>query len=597
MAYSTAGDARAVRELHHGDTVDLAEISEDKINLAVETDVPAATGSMQFSLKGPVEIDRWENGPLFTLATRPNHLSIASRQLPEGDYTLILTTFTEADKKGVSGAAHIIAFKIIHSAPPTPPHGLVPVDKNRGFTPITPSSDSRLIYVSNSQGDDKNDCLNAATPCKTIVAGRNKMRSGYPDHLYLRRGDVWRDQTLDRFPSGRSVEEPAVIAFYGSSGARPRLENAVQSPIGRDQVRFIHIIGLEFRAYKLDPTHEDFTGSGSANVVMINNHSDLLFEDNKFNYVEVVAHRFTDRNGVTFIPRNITLRRNIWTGYYFNESSYQRDSRPSNIYAGVWDDFALIENVFDHGGWHATIKGAGANMYNHNIYLQEGVTNRTLIQGNIITRGASHGIQMRSGGLAFDNFFGRNTNSLSIGYQDPLLAPGTQAHVINNVISEGVSMIKGVDPCQNNNVANLCSRALWGIDMDIRGGDADWLAQDNIVSRLGADDNQWRSMVDTRYNATWEERYQLSVAALNRWTPEQTAAGNNIVWKWSLNPEEPAHNYPDPDRTLADYNASLGGARSFEAFIEQVKNRELQMWDERYSAYAINNYIRAGFGR
>lgn len=575
--------------------MDLAEIHQDKINLAVETDVP--TASMQFLLKGPIDIDRWDNGPVFTLAAAPNHLSIASKQLPEGDYTLTLTAFTEAEVKGIAGPSHTIAFSVIHSAPPAAPQGIVPVDTQRGFTPIIPSVDSRLIYVSNSQGDDKNDCLSPATPCKTIVAGRNKMRSGYPDHLYLKRGDIWRDQALDRFPSGRSIEEPAVIAFYGNSGGRPRLENAVQSPIGRDEVRFIHIIGLEFRAYRLDPTHEDFTGSGSANVVMVANHRDLLFEDNKFNYVEVVAHRFTNKDGVTYTPRNITFRRNIWTGYYVNESSYHRNIRPSNIYAGVWDDFALIENVFDHGGWHATITGAGANMYNHNIYLQEGVITRTLIQGNIITRGSSHGIQMRSGGLAFDNFFGRNTNSLSIGYQEPLLAPGTQAHVINNVISEGVSMVKGVDPCQNNNVANLCSRALWGIDMDIRGGLADWLARDNIVSRLGPDDNQWRSMMDTRYNATWEERYQLSVAGMNRWTPEQSAAGNNIIWKWSLNPEEPTHNYPDPDRTLADYNAALGGERSFEAFIEQVKNRELQTWDERYTAYAINNYIRAGFGR
>src|SRR5690606_1062501 len=75
VAYSAAGDATLLRELHHGDTVDLAEIHQDKINLAVETDVP--TASMQFLLKGPIDIDRWDNGPVFTLAAAPNHLSIA----------------------------------------------------------------------------------------------------------------------------------------------------------------------------------------------------------------------------------------------------------------------------------------------------------------------------------------------------------------------------------------------------------------------------------------------------------------------------------------------------------------------------------------
>jgi hypothetical protein len=596
-AFNAAGQATPLRELHHGDTLDLAEMPEDKVNILVETDLPGETGSVHFLLQGPIAIDRWENDAAYTLAATPSHFSIAAQQFPIGDYTLTVIAYTQADKQGEAGVPTTLSFNVINSTPsPVPP----PVSwggGNEGFTPITPSSDSRLIYVSDSQGSDSNDCFGPVSPCKTIVAGRNKMREGFPDHLYLKRGDVWRHQILDRFPSGRSLSEPAVIAFYGESGPRPKLENISASTIGRDEVRFIHIIGLEFSAYQLDSAHPEFTGSGSANIVMIANHRDLLFEDNRFNYVEVVSHKFTNNQGVTSVPRNITLRRNIWTGYYFNESSYQRDKRPSNIYAGVWDNFALIENVFDHGGWHAAIKGAGANMYNHNIYLQEGVTTNTLIKGNIITRGSSHGIQMRSGGLAEDNFFGRNTNSLSIGYQQPLLAPGTQAHVINNVVSEGVSMVKGVDPCQNNNVANLCSRALWGIDMDTRGGDADWVATDNIISRLGPNDNQWRSMIDTRYDATWEERYQLSVVSFNRWDAAAVAAGNNIVWKWSLNPAEPSHHYPDPERTLADYNAHLGGTQSFEAFMDVVLERPLQTWDERYTAYGINNYIRAGFGR
>lgn len=595
--FDAAGQATPVRELHHGDTLDLAEMSEDKVNILVETDLPGATGSVHFLLQGPVELDRWENDPAYTLATTPGHFSLSANQFPIGNYTLTLVAYTQADKQGEAGVPMTLSFNVINSTPSPNPPPISWGGGNEGFTPITPSSDSRLIYVSDSQGTDSNDCLAPATPCKTIVAGRNKMREGFPDHLYLKRGDVWRHQILDRFPSGRSLSEPAVIAFYGASGPRPKLENISPSTIGRDEVRFIHIIGLEFSAYKLDPAHPEFTGSGSANIVMIANHRDLLFEDNRFNYIEVVAHKFTNDQGVTGVPRNITLRRNIWTGYYFNESSYQRDKRPSNIYAGVWDNFALIENVFDHGGWNATIKGAGANMYNHNIYLQEGVTTNTLIKGNIITRGSSHGIQMRSGGLAEDNFFGRNTNSLSIGYQQPLLAPGTRAHVIGNVVSEGLSMVKGVDPCQNNNVSNLCSRALWGIDMDTRGGDADWVARDNIVSLLGPNDNQWRSMIDTRYNATWEERYQLNVAGFNRWDAAAIAAGSNIVWKWSLSPTEPTHNYPDPDRTLADYNASIGGTRSFEAFMNIVVNRPLQSWDERYTAYNINDYIRAGFGR
>src|SRR5690606_28968892 len=94
-----------------------------------------------------------------------------------------------------------------------------------GFTPITPSADSRRIYVSSSQGSDGNDCLTAATPCRTLAAGTALMRSGFPDHLYLRAGDTWTGESLGRVRSGRSVSEPAVVTAYGT-GARPLLENA-----------------------------------------------------------------------------------------------------------------------------------------------------------------------------------------------------------------------------------------------------------------------------------------------------------------------------------------------------------------------------------
>lgn len=459
-----------------------------------------------------------------------------------------------------------------------------------GFTPITPADDSRLVYVSNSTGADTNDCLTAATPCKTIDHARKKMRLGFPDHLYLKRGDVWRDEQIDRIPSGRSNREPSVVAFYGATGARPKLEVSGSSFISRSNPpRFIHVIGLEWLAYKLDPAHPDFSGSGSANIVMINNHQDILFEDNKFGFLEVVSHSHEGS-----APKNLTFRRNIWTGYYVTTSSYTQNSRPSNIYAAV-PGLQLIENVFDHGGWHATILGAGANMYNHNIYLQAGVDGEhILVKGNIVTRGASHGIQMRSGGLAEDNFFARNSIGLSIGYKDPLMFNGVRAHIINNVISEGHSMVKGLDPC---GYANSCSAALWGIDMDLRGGNADWHAHGNIVS-LALNDNQWQgkynSLVKYALGHHTPEKNNILIAGLDHL---QINESENIAWQWSSETEGSDTVYPDPNRTLADYNAQLGGAHSFNGFMNIVLTRPLQTWDTRYGAPAINAYIREGFGR
>ncbi|HEY7886265.1 MAG TPA: Ig-like domain-containing protein [Cellvibrionaceae bacterium] len=486
------------------------------------------------------------------------------------------------------------------------------ISSNNGFTPIEPSDDSRIIYVSSSEGVNSNDCLSPATPCATLAAGTDKMREGYPDHLYLKRGDIWRGTGLNDIPSGRSISEPAVVAFYGDSGARPRLENHGTSRLGTRRripetdprwqgegdtrrkiyLSYVHIIGLEFYNYRLDPAHPEFTGGdASASISLLDDYRHILFEDNKFNFTKINSHEYDG-----FDQKNLTFRRNIWNGYYANTSSYsQQISRPSNIYAGVVG-LQLIENVFDHGGWHASVPGAGANMYNHNIYLQGGYDGENIIiRGNIVTRGSSHGIQMRAGGLADNNFFARNATSLSIGYKDPTMHHGVRAHVFNNVISEGHSMIKGHDACSFD---NACSGAFWGIDLDTRGGNADWQARDNIVSSQAPGDTQWQT-----------QGYGLNRIALGHKTPAtggthhrgldapHITETNNIAWQWANASEGEGPSYPDPGRTLADYNTHLGGARSFEAFMTVVLNRPLQTWDERYSAAAINDYIREGFGQ
>jgi hypothetical protein len=449
---------------------------------------------------------------------------------------------------------------------------------DNGFTVIKPSKDSKLIYVSNSQGNDKNSCLTEAAPCKTIAAGAKKMRSGYPDHLYLKQGDVWRDQTLNNLASGRNASEPAVVAFYGKSGKRPKIEVSSTSHVHKNKIQYVHFIGLEISAYKMDPKNAAFTGTNGGNIMMLGAKENLLFEDNLFNHVEVVAQSW--QGG---IPKNLTFRRNIWTGYYYSKSSLDRNSRPSNMYMDGVDGLTIEENVFDHGGWHDSVPNAGANMFNHNIYLQHSVNGaKVVLRKNIITRASSHGAQLRAGGLAEDNFFGRNALGLLIGYSVEPLKTGVRAHAINNVASEGHSMIKGINACKGN---GLCTSAVWGIEFDINGA-ADWQARGNIASLLSPEDKQWQ----TKYKSLVKK----SMPGLDN---PVAKSSNNISWKWESATQGTGPKYPAPDRTLADYNASLGGTKSFDAFMTVVLNRQLQTWDERYTASAINNYIRAGFGK
>jgi hypothetical protein len=440
---------------------------------------------------------------------------------------------------------------------------------NNGFTPIIPSEDTVTIYVSSSEGLDSNDGLTTATPVKTLDHAFSLVRAGHPDHVLLKRGDIWVDENLSKVQSGRSEDEPAVVAFYGESGDRPKLMASGET-VNKGELEHVHFMGLEVEAYKLNPSDPAFDAKTAANIRMVGEFNNILFEDMRLRFVEFVIQGWDDN-----APRNVRIRRSIILDKYTNETSFHRDSRPSGMYTDSGEGLTVEENVWDHNGWNEEVEGAGANMYNHNMYISEkgNVGNKIAVRNNIVTRGSALGIHGRPGGLYENNFFARNAIGLQLGYfAGDALKKGTIAYARNNVVSEGLNMNRGVNACSGE---NLCTDAIWGLQVENL-GEADIRVEGNIVSnRLFEHEGFVKGIRDD----------------------EAAVYTDNIVYRWDSEDQGRDAGYPDPDRTVADYNASLGGERSFEAFIEKVRNRGLQEWDERYSADAVNDYIREGFGR
>lgn len=454
--------------------------------------------------------------------------------------------------------------------------------------------------MSNSSGSDTlngaaNNCQTQTSPCKTVAAGLKQMRKGYPDHLYLKRGDTWRlgnngdIYMLGTLPSGRSKDQPAVITYYppvtsvnDGLGDRPRLQSndVLLHLMDRDRIDFVHFIGLEFHAFKMDPKDSEFDGKSESSVILLGKHTNVLFEDNKFNFSELVLQSGPDARA-----EDLTVRRNIFTGSYHSTTSYENSYRPSNLYLDGAKNLTVEENVVDHGGWNATVPGAGANMYNHNMYIQYDVDGTTLVvRNNIITRASSHGVHGRKGGLFENNFFGRNAISLQMGYTNHPLVTGDAGNAINNVITEGHSMVKGDAACTDNATSNLCTGAIWGLHIDEPGAGV-FLMKGNVIHSRSVTDTQWKE-VFTRYPVGYE--------ALSSHSGSAFTYQNNISWRWD-NPNDSTGSYLDPGRTLADYNEYLGGNNSFEEFMDQVLQRSVGLWDTRKTAPAINDYIRAGF--
>jgi len=218
-------------------------------------------------------------------------------------------------------------------------------------------------------------------------------------------------------------------------------------------------------------------------------------------------------------------------------------------------------------GWNELVSGADATMYNHNLYLQYGIDDASVtVSNNIITRGSSHGIHGRPGGIYEDNLLVENSVSLGIGYRGQPLPTGTTSIVRKNVILSG----KLMDP---HGTHNADTPAIWGliVDQDALNNDASLVVEDNIIAHR-------------KHSGSNESLMLIS----------GTVATGNIVYKWDdRDMYDPA--WSNPEINIDDYMNSIGSTPTLEAFLSQSKSRKLNEWDPVFAAETVNDFIRSGF--
>ena len=277
-------------------------------------------------------------------------------------------------------------------------------DEN-GWSVLTPSADSRLIYVSSSEGNDETGEFYAPRdidniqdpgllkPFKSIKAAINQTRKGYPDWILLLRGDEWEIGFRAELKAGRSIDERAVFTSYGNSTKRPMITKSE----GREMLRiwsnrnYMVVKGISFHALGRDPDSSAFLGWGNVgdvdgiliygpeNTVM----GSILLEDNHFNYLSKGISIDGDADHV-----DIVIRRNII------RNSYSEDGHAQGMGASS-ASVLLEENVFDHNGWlvQQRVEGQGeksqgqATIFNHNTYFRRSVD--TIFRNNIFLRPSS----------------------------------------------------------------------------------------------------------------------------------------------------------------------------------------------------------------
>ncbi|MBK9386734.1 MAG: right-handed parallel beta-helix repeat-containing protein [Planctomycetes bacterium] len=506
-----------------------------------------------------------------------------------------------------------------------------------GWTRFVESHDTRKVYVSESHGNDANDGLSEATPKRTIAAGKALMRQGYPDWLLLRRGDTWYEAIGQWTKGGRSPHEPILVSSYGESNERPKLRTGNASGIWAigntggtpPSLNHVAIVGLDFHAHT-------YVGVGEpAGVSWLVTSNDLLVEDCLIDgyQINVAVPGHGGRKS------DIKIRRNVLTNAFATTGTVGH-----GIYMANCDNVLIEENVLDHNGWNPAVSGAVPSIFRHGIYIQSGsgTCTEVTVRRNIIANSASHGLQLRPGGVVEDNLFLRNSIALLLGGGNEPNPGGIGVECTNNVILDakdidannrrgwGIQMQNINSGLVRGNIVANRTGGGFPIPMQIDGqsgsGVFNLALESNVIYNwggtmavVGTDQQVGRVRIfhnsfdntrtsDQLLSHSSSASVEACISAGNRFSSTQPNQGswlrvgsqNMSVPVWAnLMEDTTSHvgpaNFLDPDRTIATYDRQIGGAGSLESFLAQARLQSKANWRFDYTAAVVNNYIRDGF--
>jgi hypothetical protein len=561
-----------------------------------------------------------------------------------------------------------------------------------GWTVVTPSTSTRIIYVSNSLGNDSWSGLlpapnggNTDGPIKTLTKVHSVIQSRpCPQDLWilLKAGDVWHEQyglgiygTL----GGPSADQPMMFSSYGT-GARPQIRpvnnpdvaTALFRHINGDVSAHVFLIGLDFYDANRDPSPSnpdyipnDDSWSGGFSWVQ-GGGDDILIEDCAIRFMRGGGIGIQGNDPTTGPlphpnPKNITIRRNVISDLYETTGG----ERPQGIYLEYVTGITIEENIFAHNGWNDTV-GAAPSIFNHDLYIvaSSSITIRNnltmkssslsmkfvdyssvslpsalkdiTIENNLYFEGEI-GIQMLGGwaaatGPTYDNLAIRDNVFLQIDRDNPTkrwLGYGMEIHslgnsaISHNIFSDfsaplpyingvfGIGLFCSIDTQITSNVAirdNLFYRVNYA-PLIIR-PNSTW-SNISVINNSVQDPNLGAAM--NAYQGTLPD--SIATYSNNVYSPSPGANPNRFAMigpfpsgityvsstTWVAQSGETGMQinritYPDPNRNLETYAASLTPSMTLAQFEAAIRTLSKSNWDKRFMAPAINDYIRAGFG-
>jgi hypothetical protein len=517
-----------------------------------------------------------------------------------------------------------------------------------GFTDVTPSADTRTVYVSSSSGSDANNGLTPGAAVRSISRGIALVRDNAPDHLLLKRGDAW-TETVNWTKSGRSASQPMVLGSYGDAqAARPAIRSGGNTAIeARGSVDHVAFLGLHLWADKREAGVTGFTSADAYGIRFLAGTKGLLIED-------CVIDQYADNVSIQAYDgaqSNVSIRRSVIT------DAWSTRGKAQGLYAYDVDGLLLEENVFDHNGWYDKVAGAGATIYSHNAYIAA-TCGDVVVRGNVFADAASHGLQARSGGEITGNLFLRNPIHLSFGLVNgsDIKAGGVTGTVSGNVMLEtraiggdkrgwaievgnvksatirdniisndgGQGGLAAINLAVGSNVSNAgdgvgINKLLvednvvykWQQSMTLSGelsagggGHAslnDLTVRDNDFQMVYASSHEIVShaMAVNRAEESWSNNRYYEDAAQSEWFGISTRHSSFATWRGTVEPTAVAQQvaYANPERNIASYQQSVSGTASLSGFLSAARGRAGGGWTNNAAARNAVSYIRAGFDK
>jgi len=603
-------------------------LNEDDANRPVtrpEIPVPANVAARDAGNDSDAIVTWTSSGTEITDFVVQRQRSVAGRWIDFGRLRLIGPQLTLRDTPGLGSFRYQVAAS--NSTGMSAFGDWATVEVRRSWTVFTPSSDTRIIYVSSSEGSDTNNGLSEARPIATLEKARSLARAGFPDWVLLKRGDTWNTPlgTASWSRSGRSASEMHVVSTYGT-GPRP----VISPPAGADaiviaaaNVSNIAFVGLHLKAN---------AAGGGQGIRITCGGTNLLIED-------LVVEGFKDNINLIGSITDARIRRCIIIDAWSPNGAHSQ-----GIYADRIQGLTIEDCVFDHNGWKEGVQSP--TQFNHNFYIYGTCTNVT-IRNCIVARGSSNGISTNASGLLERNLLYENALAIfmrtapctarnnvilkgrdigptmprSIGisvgprWPEPPLPPSGPAAIEGNLIANksGLGMQPAIIITSNNadtnTTVNVRGNAVynWPAESLLRIENPNTTSWDTvrIESNTFADPNTLTKAVahrpaafdGTRFTYAGNKYFVGSASA--SWFLIGTRTLSFQDWltaSGELNATNTPVTFPDPSRTLGSYNATLGGVATDEAFIESVRSRGIKEWDVARTAESVNAYIRIGFG-